>query len=477
MVSGATLAGRLLDACAAFAERTALVEGERSMTYGELADAIAAVAGQHRDAGVELGDRVVCQLPNGIAHFVAAGAAWSIGAAHVAADRELTRREAADLVSMTEAKLLLDDPAAVAAATASGLATAMPPEPDDIAAIFTTSGSTGRPKLPLGTHGKLQGSWTGLAAWLGFGPSDVHLVQLPLSHGFGLMLATAGLLSGGRLVVLDDFTADRALDAIERERVTVLNGTPTHFRLLLDRLQGHDVRTLRIGVAAGATFPVPLLEAIYESLGMELLVMYGSSEGVGVATRERDQILAGSVGEPDPPGSVAILDLDGDDALPVGAVGEIAFARSVNPVRYWGETTEDAARRANGWYRSGDLGRLDDDGLLYVVGRIKHQINRGGLNIDPAEVEAALRTCTGVADAAVIGVPNPVLDEVVCACVVPSPGAAPALEPLRAQLGQTLASFKLPEELCVLDAIPRTGIGKVDHAALRATVLSPTTPS
>jgi acyl-CoA synthetase (AMP-forming)/AMP-acid ligase II len=326
-------------------------------------------------------------------------------------------------------------------------------------------------------HGKLRASWSGLARWLGFTSDDVHLVQLPLSHGFGLMLATAGLLAGGRLVCLDGFSAESGLEAIERQRVTVLNGTPAHFGLLVDRLGGtaRDVSSLRIGVAAGAAFHQPLLESIYGVLGMELLLMYGSSEGVGVATRERDEILAGSVGRPDPPGSVAIMDAGGRP-LPAGEVGEIAFARSSNPVRYWGEQAdgaqpEGAQPPTAGWYHSGDLGRLDQAGRLHVVGRIKHQINRGGLKIDPVEVEAALLACTGVADGAVVGVPNPFLEEVVCACVVPAAGADPALQELRAELSGRLASFKLPEELCTLERIPRTALGKVDHELLRGLAL------
>jgi len=158
----------------------------------------------------------------------------------------------------------------------------------------------------------------------------------------------------------------------------------------------------------------------------------------------------------------------GDEPLPPGETGEIAFSRAFFPVRYWG----GPAAEAEGWYHSGDLGRFDEEGRLYVLGRIKHQINSGGLKVDLAEVEAALARAPGVHDAAVLGIPHPVYGETVCACVVPALGAAPTLEDLRAELGRVLAPHKLPRELCLVDQIPRTRLGKVDLPALRSEVES-----
>src|SRR5262249_4163815 len=143
-----------------------------------------------------------------------------------------------------------------------------------------------------------------------------------------------------------------------------------------------------------------------------------------------------------------------------GEVGEIAFDRSVYPVRYWRDA--DSSGIDDKWYRSGDFGRIDDAGRLYVLGRVKHVINRGGLKIDPVEVESALQSLPEVDDAAVIGLPNPVLGEKVCACVVPAEGAVLTLHRLREALATELTSYKLPEELYVLEQIPRSRIGKVD---------------
>ena len=508
-----TLSGALEAAFRRWPDRPALTFEGRSLTFAEFESEVAALAGALRRLGVGRGDRVVCQLPNRPELLTTAAATWARAAVYVGADHELTGPELCVYLRLTGAKALVYAPVASspdpflplrvvrerhpdvqvivvgAEAPAGALAfsgltrgpardahsPADGPAPEDPAVIFTTSGTTGRPKMPVIYHGRLQRSWVRLAAELSFGPEDAHLVQLPLAHGLGMMLALAGLVAGGRLVLVERFSAAAALALVGRERVTVLNGSPAHFRLILDGLTPgrHDVSSLRTGVASGAAFSTTLLRRIFDELRMSLMLMYGASEGVGVATSDRAEILRGSVGRP-LPDSVAVVGPD-RRPLPAGEVGEIAFSREVFPVRYWGaaddgspsgETHEVAA----GWYYTGDLGRVDDEGLLYVVGRLKLQINRGGLKVDPSEVEGALLRCAGVADAAVLGVPNPVLGEVVCACVVPSGGDAPSLENLRAELRRELARYKLPDELCVLDRIPRTGVGKVDVQLLRAEV-------
>jgi len=356
------------------------------------------------------------------------------------------------------------------------------PSPQDPAMIFISSGTTGKPKATLGYHGNLCKRWQRLAGWLGFRPEDVHLAQLPLSHGFGLMMAVTALLTGGKLILTHRFSAEQVLQVIGTERVTVLNGAPTHFRLILNCFDParHDVHSLRFSVGTAASFPPSLLRSIWDDLGVEFMFMYGSSEGVGVATKDSRDILLGSVGRPDP-SSVAIVGPD-RGSLPPGEIGEIAFSRKVFPIRYWGESGSESPASAipkgvdsgSDWYYSGDLGRLDDEGRLYVFGRLKHQIDRGGLKVDPVEVEGALLRCSGVSDAAVIGLPNPILGESVCACVVPKPEQALILEQLRSALSGELAPYKLPEELCILDHIPRTRIGKVNVERLQAAVMATT---
>ncbi len=490
----ATLTEALQGAWQTWPDRTAIVQRGRSMTYRELQAATEAVAAGYATLGIEPGDRIVCSVSNRPEYLVALGAAWLCGAVHVGIDFGSTVPELSHVLRATEAKALvcestvsldplleehpgvevitvgetpppschsLDDLSAV-----GGAPNPVNQKAEDPALIFISSGTTGTPKATIGWHGNLAGRWTRLGGWLGFRSDDVHLVQLPLSHGFGLLTAMAGLLSGGTLAPLDRFSTDGVLTTISDEHVTVFNGAPAHFRLVLDRLDErlHDVSSLRLSIGTAAAFSPELVAEIRTRLGVEMVVMYGSSEGIGVATKDQDDILLGAVGRPAPE-SVTVVAPD-HTPLPVGEIGELAFSRAVFPVRYW----DDESSNGQEWYYSGDLGKLDAEGRLYLHGRLKHQIDRGGLKIDPVEVEAALLRRGDLRDAAVIGVPNPVLGESVCACVVPHDGKSPTLEELRAQLANELAPYKLPESLCLLESIPRTALGKVELEELSALV-------
>ena len=492
-----TLLGALESACARGGDRVALSFGDVRTTYRRLWEDANALGRAYRLLGVEPGARVVCHLANQPEYLVGLAGAWVCGAVHVGVDREFTPSELYRVVSLTGADALVcdvpprepvpgvhvivvgDAPAAYPCRTleemlALGRATrseaGSEPAPGDPAMIFISSGTTGAPKATFGFHGNLSQRWQRLSGWLQFGSGDTHLAQLPLTHGFGLMMSFAALLGGGRVVLMSAFRASDALDTIAAERVTVFNGTPTHFRLALREQQraARDIRSLRLSAGTAAAFPPSLVQAIWEELGTELVVMYGSSEGVGVATSERSDILLGSVGKPQP-GAAKIIGLAGE-SLPPGAIGEIAFSRTVYPVRYWGEHTPTAPTDDELWFRSGDLGKIDEEGRLYVLGRLKHQIDRGGLKVDPVEVERALLALPDIADATVIGLPNEMLGEIICACVVPMSDTPPTLETLRWSLGTELASYKLPDELCLLTTIPRTSLGKVRADELRALI-------
>jgi acyl-CoA synthetase (AMP-forming)/AMP-acid ligase II len=513
-----TLAPTLEAACRRWAEQPAVTYRGRTITYTELWRQVSALAGAYRQLGIRPGDRVVSALRNCPEHVVAISAAWAVGAIHVGADDDLTGPELSDLVTHTEAAAVLfhprpgaDDPHAplravararpetlrivhegepgagehVLAALLEGGQAGAPIEPlqgpDEPGLMFLTSGTTGRPKGVLET---LPACWAKMQFFTDAfrpGPNDVHLVYLPVAHVFGLRLALITLLRGGRLVLQERFSPAGALRLVTDERVTVLPGMPPHLTLLLRALdpEAHDVSHLRWVVSAAATLPRPLAEQVYERLGAEILYVFGCSEGFTTQTTDRDEILRGSVGRTvfqGPPGTpadgtVAILDPQTNTPVAPGEMGEICFGASV-PVRYWRHP--DVA--SDGWYRSGDLGRIDEDGLLYVLGRRKEVVNRGGLKVTPTEVEAVLVRHAGVADAAVVATPDPVLGEAVCACVVPADGGIPDLSDVRDFLGATLARHKLPDELCVLDRIPRSPLGKVDRPVLRSLVVDGDAP-
>ena len=505
------LAPSLQAACERWPDRPAVTFDSRTITYGELARQVAAVADGYRRLGIRPGDRVVCALPDCPEHVVAMNAAWACGAVHVGTDADLTGSELGWLVQRTEAAAVVvqlrpDRPSPVAAVrearpqvqvivtstgehvaagavsfdelVAAGSEGAPPAIPllaaDDTALLLLTSGTTGRPKAIRETLPHCWAKMQFFADAFRPTPEDVHLVYLPIGHVFGLRLALIALLSGGRLVLLDRFSPEHALRLVGEEHVTVLPGMPAHLRLLVDRLEhGSDVSSLRWVISAAATLPRPLAQQVYERLGVDVLFVYGCSEGFTTLTTDREEILAGSVGRTvfsgppgtAPAGAVAVFDADGAP-LPPGQVGEVVFAAR-QPVRYW----RDPDVATDGWYRTGDLGRLDPEGRLYLEGRLKELLNRGGLKVSPGEIEAVLTRHPAVADAAVVANPDPVLGEAICACVVAAGPEPPSLAEVRSFLGQSLARHKLPDELCVLDRIPRTNIGKVERAALAAQVV------
>lgn len=499
-----TLGAAVQAACVRFAERPALTWNATTLTYAMLDVATSALADVYRVLGVSRGDRVACQLPNRPELLIAAAAAWRCGAVHAGVDRDLTAPEVSSLVGRLEASALILDSAASAApsvleavrrdhprvgiltcdgevegdtycispellSTSAVASPAAPLDPDDPAVILVTSGTTGTPKAVIRYHGQLLGHWTRTATLLGASLDDVHLAQLPLTHGFGFGLAVAGLLTGGRLVLLERFSPEHALELIATEGITVLNGTPAHFRLLFERFEParHDTSSLRAGAGAAARFPPPLLRRMFDELGMDFVHSYGCSEGLGWKTVDREEMLRGAVGKP-PADRLRIVGPD-RRPLPPGRTGEVAV-RKTHAVRYWGQP-DPGATLDDEWHYTGDIGVVDDEGFLYVFGRTGHQVNRGGLKVDCGEVEARLVTHPELLDASIVGIPDSVLGEIVCACIVPAHPPGPDLAEIRGYLEGSLAVHKLPERLCVVEAIPHTRIGKVDRPGLQKLVV------
>ena len=511
----------LAEACRRWAARRALTAGDRTLTYAEMGARIAALARAYRALGIAPGDRIVCQLPPCPEHVIAMAAAWECGAVHAGAHPDLTGPELGAVVGHVGAAALLFQPrshlpdrenplraaraarpdvrvivhgrparaselqlaellspsgAAPAAVRAAPPAVAAAAPPDDTSVLLRTSGTTGLPKTVMETLPALWAKVAFFAEALRPGPDDVHLMYLPMAHAFGMKLSLMALATGGHLVMSERFSPSSALELIGRHGVSVLPATPTHLTLLLSSLDDrrHRVASLRWVPTAAAPLLPSLATAVYERLGAEIMNVYGCSEGFLTLTTRREDVLLGSVGSTvfrGPPGSppdgrVAILHMERDDVLAAGESGEIAYGAD-QPVRYWGEPPIGG----DGWYRTGDVGSIDADGRLYVRGRLKELINRGGLKVPCAEVEAALLGVPAVADCAVIASPDPVLGEAICACVVPATEAAPELAELRASLAGVLARHKLPDELCVIDAIPHTSMGKIDRAALTGRVV------
>ena len=354
---------------------------------------------------------------------------------------------------------------------------------DSDLALLYTSGTMGKPKgVRLSHRGVLETAMrTGEAIELT--PDDRAFAAVPLFAVFGFGVAVGAMALGTTLVLQEEFDAAGALALIERERVTVLHGVPTTFHLLM-REPGFDPARLRAaGLRTGIVAGSPVSEALARRIRRwcDVQVAYGLTEtGPTVAiTRfaDPDEKRLGTVGRPLPGVDVMAVDVvSGALHGPREAVGEIAVrSRGVmlGYARMPGETAR--AFTADGFFLTGDLGILDDDGYLRIVGRRKETIVRGGYQIFPREVEDQLRAHPAVDDVCVIGVPHDVLGELVCACVVPVEGAVVTGADLRSFARDTMADHKIPDLVRFFDAFPMTGSGKVRRRELERTIaLDPT---
>jgi len=350
-------------------------------------------------------------------------------------------------------------------------------------AMLYTSGTTGKPKgVRLGHRGVVETALrTGEA--IEIEPSDRVFAAVPIFAVFGFSVAVGVLASGATLVLQPEFEAGEALKLMARERVTVLHGVPTMFHLLM-REPGFDgarlrAAGLRTGIVAGSPVNEELVRRIRRWCDVQ--VAYGLTEtGPTVAvTRftDPDEKRASTVGRPLPGVQVMAVDvLTGELHGPAEAVGEIAVRGPgvmLGYARMPGETARSFT--PEGFFLTGDLGIIDEEGYLRVVGRRKETIVRGGFQIFPREVEDRLRAHPAVDDVCVIGVPHDVLGELICACIVPVEGAVITGKELKAFARDTMAEFKVPDIVRFFDTFPMTGSGKVRRRELERTVaLDPT---
>ncbi|NUP34054.1 MAG: long-chain fatty acid--CoA ligase [Streptomycetaceae bacterium] len=482
----ANLASILLDTAAAHRDRTALRHAGTAVTYGGLDDASARVAGLLRGHGLVPGDRVALAMPN-IPLFPAAyygilragGVVVPVNPLCKAREIAYTLRDSGARLAVTAA--LCAEPVAEAAAelgtTCLVADTAAWPDaeawpdcvdrtPDDTAVILYTSGTTGTPKGAELTHRNLlSNAATTVDTLIRIGPGDVVFGGLPLFHAFGQTCALNTVVAAGAtLALLPRFDPRQALEILYRDRVTAFLGVPTMYAALLNTPwpDGYDAAPLRLAVSGGAALPVEVLRAFEERFGVPVLEGYGLSETAPVAAfnppdRPRK---AGSIGLPVRGVDLKLVADDGGP-VPPGGVGEIAI-RGENVMKgYWNrpDATADALR--DGWFHSGDLARVDEDGYYFVVDRKKDMIIRGGYNVYPREIEEVLYEHPAVAEAAVVGVPHPVHGEEVAAVVVLRDGAEVSADTLREFTKDRLAAYKYPRIVTVATALPKGATGKI----------------
>jgi len=342
---------------------------------------------------------------------------------------------------------------------------------DDLAAILYTSGTTGRSKGALLTQRNLIANARTLAALWRFSPADVLLHALPIFHIHGLFVAiNVTLAAGSSLLLLPRFDPDRVLGHLPQ--ASVMMGVPTFYvRLLKDpRLTRELTAHCRVFISGSAPLLIDTHREWLARTGHMLLERYGMSEtGMNTSNPYEGERVPGSVGLPLPDVSLRIVDAANGDPLPRGEIGMIEVQGPNVFAGYWRQPDKTRAEfRADGYFMTGDLGKVDARGYVFIVGRSKDLVISGGYNIYPKEIEAEIDRLPGVLESAVFGVPHPDFGEGVTAAVVRAPGAgglteAEVLQALRARL----ASYKLPKRLIFVADLPRNSMGKVEKKLLR----------
>jgi long-chain acyl-CoA synthetase len=338
--------------------------------------------------------------------------------------------------------------------------------PDEVFVYQYSSGSTGRPKLVPRTHGQCAAE-AELYAAIGRIPEDKILSTVPLFHTYGMGACLfGGPISGATVVILEDphpflLRRHRALELIEAEKVTVFPGVPFNFRLMAEAPAGGDLSSLRLCFSAGTALPRSSFEAFGERFGVLVRQLYGSTETGIISANMSDDPVATfeSVGAPLGDAEVEIVDDDGE-ALPVGELGEVTVK---SPAATGGYAEMDEPNRQafrDGWYFTGDLGRLDDDGLLYLAGRKKLLIEIGGYKVDPIEVQDVIEAHPAVAEAIVVGVAGKVEGEELVKAVAVASEDCEEREVI-AFCRERLANFKVPQVVEFRDEIPKSPLGKV----------------
>ena len=487
---GLNLASILTESAARAPETPAIRLGEAGLSYAELDERSARLATLLRESGLEPGGRVGVMLPNVLEFPVAYYGVLRAGAVVVPMNVLLKRREIAFYLQDSGAELLLYwhgfgeearegaaeagteaievEPAAFATMLAehepsAGLAAT---EEDDTAVILYTSGTTGKPKGAELTHLNLfRNADVSSRTTSGVEAGDIVLGALPLFHSFGQTVGmNASIKVGACLTLVPKFDPGEALATIDRDGVTHFYGVPTMFGALLHHpeRESHDTSSLRTCITGGASMPVEVLRGFEDAFGAVVLEGYGLSETSPVSSSNHPGMerKPGSIGTPIEGVEMKVVD-ENDEELPQGEVGEIVI-RGHNIMKgYWErpDATEEAMR--GGWFHSGDMARVDEEGYFFIVDRKKDMIIRGGYNVYPREVEEILYEHPKIREAAVLGVPHNEWGEEIGAAVVLHEGEQLSSEECSAYVRERIAAYKYPRVVWFLDDLPKGPTGKI----------------
>jgi acyl-CoA synthetase (AMP-forming)/AMP-acid ligase II len=497
-------------------DRVAIVDREERVTYGVLRARVDGVAAGLQAQGLGAGDVVTIQLPNWAAFAYVFFACERIGAVANQIGPDFRSREVEYILKFSESRAFvcpasfknfdyvtmiqelrprlpdLTSVLVLGGADTEGTAALDPmidgtrPPPlfvpgtmgaNDVMRMAFTSGTTGNPKGVTHSFNTTLPACRILNGAMEVTGDEIFLVYLPLGLNWGYLTLLQSIMAGARAVLLDRFSGRAALELIERERVTFIPSAPASIIAMLSdpELARFDLRSLRVVITGGASCPVETIRAYRKRVPGHLIELYGMLEtGFHTFTRVTDDVeaVAGSIGRVADGMGLRIIDGDGLD-VPAGEEGEIA---AEGPSVHLGYHKNPAANAelftADGWFRTGDLGRVDPAGNVRIVGRLKEMINRGGKKFFPREIEEILYTHPKVLHAAIVGVPDPRLGERNCLCLIPRAGASLSLEEALTFLGDSVATYKLPEEIELFEEFPFTPTGKIQRHALTRQVLA-----
>jgi acyl-CoA synthetase (AMP-forming)/AMP-acid ligase II len=471
-----------------------LADGRRELDNATFAAEVRGMFSALVELGIGPGDVVAVVLPNSVDLVTVMFAAWRLGAALTPVNPALTEHEALYQVTDSGARLVVVDDVSLSKVKGAVARVCVidellrrddptdagPPrtEPEELALVIYTGGTTGRPKGVMLDHANLAATAAMIVEWFEMTGADRCLLVLPLFHVNGIMVSVVSpLVAGGSTVIAPRFDPKTFWDLVQRFRPTFFSAVPTIYAMLtgLPAEVRPDTSSLRCAVCGAAPMPAAAIGDFEDRYGVGILEGYGQSEGTVVTTANplNGTRKPGTVGLPLPGQEVLIV---GDDDEPVtsGQVGEVTV-RGPNVMRgYLGKPEETAHTLRGGWLHSGDVGRFDDDGYLVLVDRLKDMIIRGGENIYPKEIEDALYAHSSVADAAVVGRPDPLFGEEPVAFIVLRPGLVAEPDELIEHCRTLLAKFKVPRAVYITTDLPKTPIGKIAKSVLRERLALPT---
>lgn len=473
-------------------QHIAIVDGEREASYGELWEQIENFANHLRVCGLQPGERVALVLPNRIEAVVACYATWRAGGIVVPLNVQARSRDFLPWLQHSGAshviyedghrdvELALDQVGSILARTVAieGQALRVSTDAQPVATTATTAGSapglilytsgtTGAPKGVVLSHDNLLANVLAVATYLGLGHDDRVLSVLPFYYAYGASVLHTHLISGACVILAPNLLFPQlVLDTAVRERATSFSGVPSTYALLLDHLgtSGHDLSGLNCLTQAGGAMSPTLTHRVRAAFpAARLFVMYGQTEAtsrISWLPPEDLERKLGSVGTPVQGLEWKIVREDGENAA-AGEDGDV-WVRGPNVMLgYWNNPEATASVLHEGWLRTGDMGHLDEDGFLFLLGRRGDMIKTGAHRVHPNDVEEVISEIPGITEVAVVGIDDEIMGQVIKAFVVASEQLPRAEDRIKAHCRQRLAPYKIPRHIAFVDSLPRTASGKV----------------